>query len=258
MQQTEPQFSGNTTSGGLSFEISPTSSSAGSDCGGNARPVCERDCTAATLPEPSRDLPPSQRSCSEDSGTSGACSSLLSAATVDQLELQLAPVGKRCYSCRRLLPIEAFAVIRNRKVPGKEFRNPRCSRCRAYRQKGSPRVQAMRAWLSEQKARPCKDCGQVFPEVCMDFDHVVGEKQWNIAAMIVGGRSFEQLKEEVSKCELVCSNCHRVRTAKRLASGQATCRRGRKPKFLAEVGTELLESVPGPRSLLTNYRRSTP
>jgi hypothetical protein len=57
---------------------------------------------------------------------------------------------------------------------------------------------------------PCMDCGGTFPHYAMDFDHVRGEKSFNVGSG-VGRYSVEALKEEIAKCELVCSNCHRIR-----------------------------------------------
>lgn len=62
--------------------------------------------------------------------------------------------------------------------------------------------------------RPCYDCGGVFPVEAMDWDHIPGkEKSFGVANYST--RAFEAVLEEVQKCQLVCSNCHRVRTAVR-------------------------------------------
>lgn len=50
----------------------------------------------------------------------------------------------------------------------------------------------------------------------MDFDHVRGEKKYNIGSMVGRGLSPKLIDEEVAKCELVCSNCHRIRTYARM------------------------------------------
>lgn len=47
----------------------------------------------------------------------------------------------------------------------------------------------------------------------MDFDHVDGTKVANIN--ILRNYSTQALSEELAKCELVCSNCHRERTWQR-------------------------------------------
>jgi len=38
------------------------------------------------------------------------------------------------------------------------------------------------------------------------------EKKDNIATMVNKTYSLETLREELAKCEVVCANCHRVRT----------------------------------------------
>lgn len=69
--------------------------------------------------------------------------------------------------------------------------------------------------LAELKAAPCTDCGGRFPAVCMDFDHVRDTKRGNVSVLVTGGYSLESILREIAKCELVCANCHRVRTARR-------------------------------------------
>jgi hypothetical protein len=48
----------------------------------------------------------------------------------------------------------------------------------------------------------------------MDFDHVRGEKKFNVAHFIYTG-SYQAVQDEIAKCEVVCSNCHRLRTGAR-------------------------------------------
>lgn len=62
--------------------------------------------------------------------------------------------------------------------------------------------------------QPCMDCGNKFPPVCMDFDHVRGEKVSDISLIV--NRSLNTILEEIAKCDLVCSNCHRIRTYNRM------------------------------------------
>lgn len=49
----------------------------------------------------------------------------------------------------------------------------------------------------------------------MDFDHVRGKKSFNIGGGKMGTPSFEAIEVEIAKCDLVCANCHRIRTEKR-------------------------------------------
>jgi hypothetical protein len=76
--------------------------------------------------------------------------------------------------------------------------------------------QKIKAAIDERKTgKPCMDCGGMFPPVAMDFDHVRGKKLFNVGM----AKSLEALDSEIEKCDLVCANCHRVRTATRIRSG---------------------------------------
>lgn len=58
---------------------------------------------------------------------------------------------------------------------------------------------------------PCRDCGKFYPYYVMDFDHVRGKKHANVMELIPT-LSKKKIDEEIAKCEIVCSNCHRIRT----------------------------------------------
>ena len=68
-------------------------------------------------------------------------------------------------------------------------------------------------WLLEYfKEHPCTDCGETDP-VVLEFDHL-GDKEFGIA-QAVAYRSWQTILDEIAKCEVVCANCHRRRTARR-------------------------------------------
>lgn len=78
----------------------------------------------------------------------------------------------------------------------------------------SRRAARAKAWIDNLKSGPCMDCGNLFPPVCMDFDHRPDEvKSFGIA--LRKRYSQELLLKEIAKCDLVCSNCHRIRTEQR-------------------------------------------
>lgn len=64
----------------------------------------------------------------------------------------------------------------------------------------------------ETKDGPCMDCGLRFDSCAMDLDHrpntikLFNLSQWKCA------KTLDEYKAELIKCDLVCSNCHRVRT----------------------------------------------
>lgn len=83
---------------------------------------------------------------------------------------------------------------------------------RLVRQNEARRRKIITEYLYELKLHPCLDCGGEFDPVAMDFDHVSGRKLFNVSEAMRWGYSLDKVKEEVAKCELVCSNCHRLRT----------------------------------------------
>jgi hypothetical protein len=62
-----------------------------------------------------------------------------------------------------------------------------------------------------KESNPCTDCEQFYHYSQMDFDHIDFKKQ-NIAKLVNSEASIKTIKQEIAKCELVCSNCHRLRT----------------------------------------------
>lgn len=67
-----------------------------------------------------------------------------------------------------------------------------------------------------KKGRSCVDCGisgEKHPYV-LDFDHLEGNgtKKFNIGSWSHTVLSIKAIEEEIRKCELVCANCHRIRT----------------------------------------------
>lgn len=65
--------------------------------------------------------------------------------------------------------------------------------------------------LAYLSAHPCVDCGEGDP-VCLEFDHVRGDKIDEIGRML-GDRPWRVIEAEIAKCDVRCANCHRRRTA---------------------------------------------
>lgn len=67
-------------------------------------------------------------------------------------------------------------------------------------------------FLSDYKEdRGCMDCGEMYPYFILQFDHVRG-KDFQISNHSRHTGSLEKIKEEVEKCDVVCGNCHALRT----------------------------------------------
>lgn len=70
--------------------------------------------------------------------------------------------------------------------------------------------------LEFKRKGKCTDCGFIgkdYPSV-LEFDHL-RDKKFNISEYKYFTSGINKVKEEMGKCDLVCANCHRVRTAKR-------------------------------------------
>lgn len=65
------------------------------------------------------------------------------------------------------------------------------------------------------KLHPCIDCGNN-NIIVLDFDHLDASiKITEVSYMVNSGWSLENIIKEIAKCEVVCSNCHRIRTHNR-------------------------------------------
>lgn len=57
----------------------------------------------------------------------------------------------------------------------------------------------------------CVDCGNKDPRV-LDFDHVTGVKWKAVSEIARSGYAWKFVEDELRKCVIRCSNCHRIRT----------------------------------------------
>jgi hypothetical protein len=105
-----------------------------------------------------------------------------------------------CFECRRLYTKENY--LSNKEAYSKRSKIENKKR----------RIE-QRILIDSFKEAPCVDCKQTFPPYVMDFDHVEDNKYTNVSSML--GHSKEKVLEEIAKCELVCANCHRIRTYNR-------------------------------------------
>ena len=67
--------------------------------------------------------------------------------------------------------------------------------------------------------KACTDCGGVFPPEAMQWDHLPGSIKLGEISAKIRQWSRRLIFEELAKCELVCANCHAIRTYKRLRDG---------------------------------------
>src|SRR4051812_5038084 len=125
---------------------------------------------------------------------------------------RLAPEGSRATTtiarpCRATYKQEYYALNRQRYIEAAVQRRTALAAERA-------------AYLIEFFAtHPCVECGEADP-VVLEFDHL-GDRSFNIAKGL-RDRSWPALLDEIAKCDVVCANCHRRRTAIRGGFARAT------------------------------------
>lgn len=79
--------------------------------------------------------------------------------------------------------------------------------------------------LSVKRRSKCVECNNSNP-IVLEFDHVRGKKAGNIADMVRAGSGLERIIAEIEKCDIVCANCHRIRTWRRRMKNKKSKTRG--------------------------------
>ena len=78
------------------------------------------------------------------------------------------------------------------------------------------RIEERKEYIRSKKDVPCHDCGNTFPQYCMDFHHIdETTKNPYIGRYSLTERmakfSIKKIDEELEKCVVVCACCHRIR-----------------------------------------------
>lgn len=129
---------------------------------------------------------------------------------------------KQCCICKENHSLECFAKNKAKK----DGLQSQCKNCqKVYRKKHYEDnrqyyIDKAKVWSTNQKIifynwlqqQQCIDCGNDNFKV-LEFDHMQ-DKSFNISKKIAS-LTFDAIMKEVQKCEVVCANCHRIRTAER-------------------------------------------
>lgn len=110
---------------------------------------------------------------------------------------------------------------RKKKAPcvlcGRETHKRRCSSCYTKIRRYRTKVKAVKLLGGK-----CIRCGWNQDVVALEFHHNSGPKEFELGRNIAI-KSWEKIKRELSKCILLCSNCHRIEHSKH------------NPKFIEEA-----------------------
>lgn len=72
------------------------------------------------------------------------------------------------------------------------------------------RLKKLKQKFRELKStKSCEKCGES-ESFALDFHHVTINKRNNLSKMVHDGLGWESLVEEMEKCIILCSNCHRI------------------------------------------------
>ncbi len=134
---------------------------------------------------------------------------------------------KRCSICKAEKSFSEF----NKHAGRKDGLQPHCRECNRERSRAyynrNPRLhiknvrQNKAKYVAKRKEQliayllehPCVDCGNTDIRV-LEFDHL-RDKERNISKMLATGCGWDRISAEIEKCEVVCANCHRIRTGER-------------------------------------------
>lgn len=132
---------------------------------------------------------------------------------------------RACTKCNIVQPIENFPW--KNQLLGR--RHSVCKTCTAERSKRlyneDKQSQIERVRINNQRYRqtareyvleylsshPCSNCGETDPRV-LEFHHE-GEKENEVSRLMGRGASLDALIAEISKCIVLCANCHRKLTS---------------------------------------------
>lgn len=128
------------------------------------------------------------------------CSKCGGRKSENEFPVRNSKTGKRhgiCLECYRAYSKEHYK--RNKKA----YNERRNRHCRIYRERN-------RKFLHDYLRRhPCSYCG--FEDIrALEFHHQRGEKKENISILSGQGRSLSLVEREISKCVVLCANCHKI------------------------------------------------
>jgi hypothetical protein len=144
---------------------------------------------------------------------------------------------QKCYGCGLTKAASDFAWRRK----ARNQRDTYCRPCRSaykaehYRKNKARYIENARVRSDRERLRrtmylldyfrfhPCADCGESEPLV-LEFDHLA-DKSFEIGTNFAD-RGWESILAEMAKCDVVCANCHRIRTAARRGSLRYRISRG--------------------------------
>ena len=83
----------------------------------------------------------------------------------------------------------------------------------AYLARNKVKKREIRDFLQKYKEfHGCMDCKVKFPYYVLDLDHRDPHQKRFAPNRLSLNLSWDQMTEEIAKCDVVCANCHRIRS----------------------------------------------
>lgn len=130
-----------------------------------------------------------------------------------------ADVLRQCKKCLETKPLSDFVKSKactygrahtcklcNWKIRAPEYKKTRKERANYENKKNREK----KSYMVNKMGGVCADCNKSYPDCVYDFHHLnPSEKDFKLSA--VRSMDFDLIDRELSKCIMLCSNCHRVR-----------------------------------------------
>lgn len=134
---------------------------------------------------------------------------------------------KVCTRCKNLKSSEAFP---KRKISAdglsswcrdcfkaswqkRYYENHEHYRARHNKSRNKIRKQNARRVYEYLESNPCTTCGESDP-IVLEFDHRNGDEKTDNIANLISNSTWSIIKSEIKKCDVLCANCHRRKSAK--------------------------------------------
>lgn len=123
---------------------------------------------------------------------------------------------QKCRTCDHNKPLSEFLPTYMFRKLCKECHTKQTQKWRGDNKQASENIRKKHyvkssTYIQFQKSGPCIYCHIAYPPYVMDFHHM-NNKLWNISKLY--GKKRQRVDEEMSKCILLCANCHRDETQK--------------------------------------------
>ena len=110
---------------------------------------------------------------------------------------------------RKPRPISTHCSICDSEIKSNKRNRATCASCRTRIRRLKNKIKAVNLLGGK-----CVRCGFDEHLACMEFHHKnQSEKLFEVGRFI--NKSWDSIREEIKKCELLCSNCHRIEHSSR-------------------------------------------